>query len=343
MTVAGSEARPVLGDHPHDGNVRDEVDLFGWPEQLLGCRSVPAAGARAGVVVCLPAPLDAAVDDGRAARLGRRLARAGVAVQRFHYRGSSASDGDPRAVTFAALVADARRAAELLVERTGVERIGLVGARLGALVAARVAHDHPGVPVALWEPVVDPRHVVEQAAGGRSRTRAPVRGAGHAGPVAPPAAPPPPEPLAPPAPPAVGDAPVGGAGGVPEVPGADGAVPAAPPPPVAERPLDLFDTQLCADLMHGGAVGPLADELGDRPGALLVVQTGEPTTEADGLRPAYRALAEECRARRVPVDVACHPCDGWRDGALVPAGPADALVEATAAWLAARLLPGPAA
>jgi hypothetical protein len=341
--VESSELPRVLGGQRHDGAVRDEVDLFGWPEQMLGCRHVPAAGARAGVVVCLPAPLDAAVDDGRAARLGRRLARAGVAVQRFHYRGSPASDGDPTAVTFAALVADARRAAELLAEHTGVERIGLVGARLGALVAARVGHDHPGVPVALWEPVVDPRHLVEQAASARSRT--PLHGAVHARPLAPAALPVPPDPqapLGPPAPPPVGEIAVTGAPGMPGTPVVDDGRREVAPPPGTERPLDLFDTQLCADLIHGGAVGPLADELGDRPGALLVVQTGEPTTEADGLRPVYRALADEFRTRGIPVDVACHPCDAWREGAVVPAAPADALVGATASWLAARLLPGPA-
>jgi acetyl esterase/lipase len=345
--VAGSEAPPARGGQRHDGAVRDEVDVFGWPEQMLGCRHMPTAGARAGVVVCLPAPLDAAVDDGRAARLGRRLARAGVAVQRFHYRGSPASDGDPTAVTFAALVADARRAAELLAERTGVERIGLVGARLGALVAARLGRDRPGAPVVLWEPVVDPRHLVEQAAGARALTPTPLDAVDHGRPAVaggPPVVPEPLAPLGPPAPPPVGDTAVAGAPGGPGMPGVDnGRGEPAPPPPVSERPLDLFDTQLCADLLHGGAVGLLGDELGDRPGALLVVQTGEPTTEADGLRPAYRALADECRARGVPVDVACHPCDGWREGAVVPAGPADALVAATAAWLAARLLPGPPA
>jgi acetyl esterase/lipase len=342
--VAGSEAPPARGGQRHDGAVRDEVDVFGWPEQMLGCRHMPTAGARAGVVVCLPAPLDAAVDDGRAARLGRRLARSGVAVQRFHYRGSPASDGDPTAVTFEALVADARRAAELLAERTGVERIGLVGARLGALVAARLGRDRPGAPMVLWEPVVDPRHLVEQAAGARARTRTPLDAVDHGRPAVAGGPPVVPEPLAPlglPAPPPVGDTAVAGAPGVPGVDNGRGED--APPPPVSERPLDLFDTQLCADLLHGGAVGLLGDELGDRPGALLVVQTSEPTTEADGLRPAYRALADECRARGVPVDVACHPCDGWREGAVVPAGPADALVAATAAWLAARLLPGPPA
>jgi alpha/beta superfamily hydrolase len=346
VTVAGGEITPVSGGGRHDGRVRDEVELFGWPQQALACRHTPAAGARAGVVVCLPAPFGGAVDGGRASRLGRRLARAGVAVQRFHYRGSPASDGDPAAITFAGLVDDARRAADLLARRTGVERIGLVGARLGALVAARVGRDHPGSPVALWEPVIDPRHVVEQAARARALAGSPVRAAAPAGSLTPAGQAPAPGPGAPigsgSSPPA-GDIAVARAPGAPAVPAVgDGHVEAAPPP-VAARPLDLFDTQLCADLLHGGAVATLAEELGDQPGALLLVQTGEPTVEPDGLRPAYRALADGCRARGVPVDVACHPCDGWRDGAVVPAGSADALVEATAAWLAARLLPDPAA
>jgi alpha/beta superfamily hydrolase len=346
VTVAGGEIMPATGGGRYDGGVRDEVELFGWPQQVLGCRHTPAAGARAGAVVCLPAPFGGAVDDGRASRLGRRLARAGVAVQRFHYRGSPVSDGDPAAITFAGLVDDARRAADLLARRTGVERIGLVGARLGALVAARVGREHPGSPVALWEPVVDPRHVVEQAASARSRASSPVHSADHAGSLALAGLAPasgPGAPVGPGSRPPAGDNAVPGAPGAPAMPTVGDGHGEAAPPPVAERPLDLFDTQLCADLLHGGAVGTLAEELGDRPGALLLAQTGEPTVEPDGLRPAYRALADECRARGMPVYVACHPCDGWRDGAVVPAGSADALVEATAAWLAARLLPDPAA
>lgn len=291
--------------------VRDEVELFGWPEQMLGCRHTPIAGAAAGLVICLSAPFESAVDESRAACLGRRLARAGVAVQRFHYRGSDQSDGDPASLSFASLVDDARRAFELLRERTGVERVGFLGARLGALVAARLGRDHRGAPVALWEPVLDPRRFVERAARSRAAGPWPRRDAGD------------------------------GVSGVPGAPGPPAADPGngqrgAPDavPAAGGRPLDLFDTPLCADLVDGGAVGGLVDELGDRPGALLVAQTAP----GDGLRPAYEALAGRCRARDVPVDAIVHACDGERDGVVVPAAPPDALVEATASWLAARLL-----
>lgn len=146
--------------------VREEIDLFGGPEQLFGCRHMPPMPVLAGVVICT-SPLEPAVDEGRGIRLGRRLARAGVAVQRFHYRGDPPSDGDPSTVGFAALVDDARRALELLRARCRPQRLGFVGARLGALVAAQLAQPHDGAPLALWEPVVDPRDVLEQAARAR--------------------------------------------------------------------------------------------------------------------------------------------------------------------------------
>jgi hypothetical protein len=311
-----STARPAgAGEARGVHGVRDEVELFGWPQQMLGCRHVPVEGGRAGVLVCLGAPFGAAVDQGRAARLGRRLAGAGVAVQRFHPRGSAPSDGAPGDVTFGALVDDAQRALDLLRERGGVDRVGFVGSRLGALVVARVLRGHPGSPVALWQPAVDPRHVVEQAARLRAATRWAHPGDG----TRPSAA----------ASPASGSPGVGGTG-----PPAGAVVDDGLDVLDAPHPPDLFDSPLSADLADGGAVGRLADELGDRPGALLLVQTAA----GDTLGPEYLDLVERCRSRHVPVDARAQPCDGERDGAAVPAAPDEALIDATATWLAARLV-----
>jgi alpha/beta superfamily hydrolase len=146
--------------------VREEIDLFGGPEHLYGCRHMPPTPVSAGVVICT-SPLDSAVDEGRAIRVGRRLARAGVAVQRFHYHGDPPSDGDPSTVGFASLIDDARQALELLRHHCRPERLGFVGARLGALVAAQLAQAQDGAPLALWEPVLDPGSVLEQAARAR--------------------------------------------------------------------------------------------------------------------------------------------------------------------------------
>jgi pimeloyl-ACP methyl ester carboxylesterase len=285
-------------DGGHGGRaVREEVELFGWPEQMLGCRHRPTADAAAGVVICLGAPFGPALDQGRAARLGRRLAEAGVAVQRFHPRGSAPSDGDPAAVSFASLVDDAARALDLLRDRTGVERVGVVGVRLGALVAARLAQRDRSVPVAVWEPVVDPLAMVEHAAAARAAALHPTASSEGRDPS-----------------------------GLTVGPG-------------DTRPPDLFETALCGELIDRAAVGDLGDELRDRSGGLLVVQTGP----GEALVPAYQSLVDMCRAHQVAVEARCHPCDAERDGTVVPGASPDALVDTTASWLAARLLPAVAA
>ena len=307
--------------------LREEIDLFGGPDLVFGCRHLPGVVSGAGVLVCLGPPSDGLVDEGRAARLGRRLADAGVAVQRFHYRGSWPSDGDPRVVGFDDLVEDAMRALDLLRDRAGVRGVGFVGARLGALVAARVARGEPGAPVALWAPVPDPRAALEQAA--RSRVARQATAASRGGGAE--------------ANGANGTGATNGSGPVPR--GADSggwspddvsggmtgepAMPAAPDE--LDGPVDLFDTRLAADLAGGSAVRSLADELGRGPRTLLVAA---PT--AGG----RETIVAGCRARGLAVDVVAHTYDDERDGLPVPGAPADALVDETARWLAARLASG---
>ena len=307
--------------------VREEIDLFGGPDLVFGCRHVPAEASGLGVLVCLGAPSDGPVDDGRAARLGRRLAGEGVAVQRFHYRGAWPSDGDPRGVGFDDLVEDAARALDLLRDRTAVRQVAFVGARLGALVAARVARSEPGAPVALWAPVPDPRAALEQAA----RARVARGPSAHAGAAAP----------APPVPPASSPSVASNGSGAPP-PGApldgglvSGAAPGGIRSPAGaddlDAPVDLFDTPLAAELAAGSAVRSLADELGHgpRPVLLAVATSGGRETIVAG-----------CRARGMAVDVMAHTYDDERDGRAIPGAPADDLVDETAGWLVARLTSG---
>jgi hypothetical protein len=154
-----SSLSPFLGPGS-DGH--EEIELFGGAELLFGCRNVPAAGATTGVLICPPTLTDAQINYHREARLGRWLARAGVAAQRFHPRGTGNSDGHPSDMSFASLVEDAHRAADLLRERCGIDRIAFLGTRVGALVAARVAREIDDAPVALWQPVIDPRRYVDE-------------------------------------------------------------------------------------------------------------------------------------------------------------------------------------
>jgi hypothetical protein len=147
-----------------------EVELFGGPEMVFGCRHMPASAPGAAVLICPAGPIESSADDGRGARLGHWLAARGVAVQRFHYRGTGSSDGDPQALSFERLVDDARRALGVLCDRSRADRLGFVGTRLGALVAARLAREHPSAPLAVWEPVIDPRRVLERAVAAGRKT-----------------------------------------------------------------------------------------------------------------------------------------------------------------------------
>ncbi len=285
--------------------MRDEVELFGGPEAIFGCRHA-AADARnrmsAGVVVCSSVGPDAAASYGAEARLGRALARAGVTVQRFHYRGTGASDGAPEDLSFPGMVADARAALERL--RTAARLpvvVGVVGVRLGALVAARLAASLDRAPVALWSPVADARPVLEAAARARAAQH-PVLDRG-------------------PAPRSGGEL--------------DAGVDVWPADGGAGRDLDLFDLPLAADLVDGVVVGSLPDELRSGSGEVLLVQTtaGRAATER------ARSLDEQCRARGLPVEVATVPRHEEDDGVPTPIDDAGPLVDLTASWLAARLQP----
>ena len=87
----------------------------------------------------------------------RELARAGYPALRFDFRGSGQSDGEFEAVTLGGCVSDLQRAVDVLGEKTGIENVVLIGVRLAATVAMRVAGQDGRVRrLVLWDPVPDP-------------------------------------------------------------------------------------------------------------------------------------------------------------------------------------------
>ncbi len=109
----------------------------------------------------------------------RELARAGYPALRFDFLGSGQSDGEFEAVTLGGCVRDLQRAVDVLVEKTGREQVVLVGARLAATVAMRVAAQDPRVQrLALWDPVPDPAGSLRAV---RRRARASLLAMGRGG------------------------------------------------------------------------------------------------------------------------------------------------------------------
>lgn len=136
--------------------IREVVEFFGPPmERLAGTTHAPVAGSASGLVVCPSVCSDFLRNYRREVVLARDLAAQGVTVQRFHYRGTGNSDGESTDITFSSMCDDARSATARLVA-TGIGRLAFLGTRLGALVAAAVAREHPGAPLVLLDPVLDP-------------------------------------------------------------------------------------------------------------------------------------------------------------------------------------------
>lgn len=100
----------------------------------------------AGVVICNPFGFEAICAHRSLRHLAEMLAAAGLSTLRFDYDGtgdSAGSDRDPNRVE--AWVESVRVASHALRTSAGVERVWLVGLRLGALIATLAAVDEPNV------------------------------------------------------------------------------------------------------------------------------------------------------------------------------------------------------
>jgi hypothetical protein len=136
-------------------------------DRLFGSFALPPGEPTACVLIHSPLYAENARNYRREVILARDLAVRGIASLRFHYRGSGYSDGDPAAVSFTSMCADASVALARLIERCPGIPVGYMGTRLGALVAARTARDAAPAPMLLWDPAPDAAAFLNDAAKGR--------------------------------------------------------------------------------------------------------------------------------------------------------------------------------
>ncbi len=88
--------------------------------------------------------------------LATLLSEAGFPVLRFDLHGCGDSAGDIRDWSLDRWFTDTSDALDELAQRTSVKDVGLIGLRLGAAIAARVAVARPDVErLVLWDPVFD--------------------------------------------------------------------------------------------------------------------------------------------------------------------------------------------
>ncbi|SMG26043.1 serine aminopeptidase domain-containing protein [Paraburkholderia susongensis] len=124
---------------------------FGWLH--------PANGSD-GVVLCSPFGYDALCTHRGMRRLAERLAARGMPVLRFDYPGTGDSAGNTSdAGLWRAWIDSVKQAVALLRESTGVERVSLIGLRLGGMLAALAAQELGDVHgLALLAPVFSGKH-----------------------------------------------------------------------------------------------------------------------------------------------------------------------------------------
>jgi len=116
---------------------------------------LPPDPPRASVVLCSSINADFERTYRREVVAARSLASRGVAVARFHYRGTGNSDGHHTELTFDGMVDDAMSVLGWLRQEAGIAVPVVLGARWGALVAAATSRLSGFGPLALWEPVVE--------------------------------------------------------------------------------------------------------------------------------------------------------------------------------------------
>ncbi len=141
LALGGLAAPPSARAVPVYFGEGDE-SRFGWlhlPE---------ATTARAAVVLCPPLGIEALNAHWVYRRLASELAASGVLALRFDYRGTGDSSGEADGV--AGLVEDVA-AAIRFVRDCGAPRVGLVGLRVGATLAAAAAESEPVDALVLWD------------------------------------------------------------------------------------------------------------------------------------------------------------------------------------------------
>jgi hypothetical protein len=140
-----------------DEGYAEHHGFFGSEAAVLAGTTVEPVGVAvsAGAVICPSICNDFIRNYRREVVLARAMAGRGVAVQRFHYRGTGNSSGDEADTSFDTMVEDACTAAETLAGSLEAAARWFVGTRFGAIVAAAAARRLQAPCLLLVDPASD--------------------------------------------------------------------------------------------------------------------------------------------------------------------------------------------
>jgi pimeloyl-ACP methyl ester carboxylesterase len=142
-----------------------EAFYFGTSSnQLLGAYHPPqGASRREGIVLCNPFGQEYMRAHRSFRRLAINLAVKGFSVLRFDYRGTGDSAGTLQGVTAKDWMEDIESAIQEIMDVAAVQKVSLLGLRVGALLAAEVAAKNKSVnKLVLWDPIVSGQAYVNE-------------------------------------------------------------------------------------------------------------------------------------------------------------------------------------
>ena len=139
----------------------EPVSLEVGSTPLRGISYRPAGACRGALVLADPFAEEKKSAENTLAALGRALAEAGFWAWHWDYRGTGDSGGSFEGFTLDDWREDLR-AAVAHARAEGAERVGLLGLRLGATLAAEIAEEVGACCLVLWEPITDGERYVRE-------------------------------------------------------------------------------------------------------------------------------------------------------------------------------------
>jgi hypothetical protein len=136
--------------------VREAITLENHGEKIFGILHRPLHAKRVPAVVFCPGFAGNKCGKFRIfVTLAKELAKRGIAVLRFDYRGSGDSEGEFHDITIEGKTSDTIKCLNFLANDPQVDssRLGLLGRSLGGVIAVLAARRHSIKSLALWAPV----------------------------------------------------------------------------------------------------------------------------------------------------------------------------------------------